>query len=131
MEQKRAMVQVGCRVLNGVVIRRTKQGFDDGTGFKPIVHDGPGVRLNGPPGANAGVGNSDGLGSEPGITDVDAEWFAAWFEQHKASPMVTEGHVFQVRAHPRAAPATGEVYASGEWDGPLPEHIAGERPVKS
>jgi hypothetical protein len=104
MEQKRAMVQVGCRVLNGVMIRRTKQGYDDGTGFKPIVHDGPGVRLNGPPGANAGVGNSDGLGSEPGITEVAAEWFAAWLEQHKASPMVTEGHVFQVRAHPRAAP---------------------------
>lgn len=91
-------VTVGCKVLNGVMIRLSKRGYDDGTGDgeRPFVHDGPGIRLNGPSALGAGTGDASGQGLEPGLTDVNAEWMASWLDQHKLDPLVTGGHVFVV-----------------------------------
>jgi hypothetical protein len=91
-------VKVKCSVPNGMLIRISKPGYDDGTGdnVKTTVWDGPGVRLNGPSSLHAGAGNSDGAGQEPGETEVDAEWFDRWLEQNKINPLVADGHVQKV-----------------------------------
>ena len=70
------MVKVACTVVNGIMIRRSKPGFDDGTGdgMKPMVHDGPGIRLNGPSALHTGAGNTTREDLDPVITEVDDEW---------------------------------------------------------
>ena len=90
------MVKVGCRVPNGVMIRLSKPGFDDGTGsgVREMVHDGPGVRLNGPSSIDTGAGNTDRRDLPPGETEVDAEWWRKWAEQHRLNPLLTSGNVF-------------------------------------
>lgn len=100
MTEQRRMVSVGCRVPNGIMIRLSKVGPDDGTGdgVKMMGHDGPGVRLSGPSSLHAGAGNTEGRGLEPEFTTVDAEWFAQWLEQHALDPLVTMGQVFEEKA---------------------------------
>lgn len=91
--EKRRMVRVACLVPNGIMIRLQKDGPDDGGGRSVVVHDGPGVRLNGPSGHNTGAGATAPEGMEPGYTEVDAEWFEAWLKQHRLDPLVTGKHV--------------------------------------
>ncbi len=88
-------VKVTCDVVNGVMIRISKPGYDDGTfdGAKMAAWDGPGIRLNGPSALRAGAGNSDGLNQRPGETEVDAEWFDRWLAQNELNPLVAGGHV--------------------------------------
>jgi hypothetical protein len=96
--EKRKTVKVGCRVVNGLMIHRWKVGYDDGTGdgVKPMVHDGPGIRLNGPSSLHAGVGNTEGAGLEPGVTEVDAEWMGAVLEQNKMNPFFVQNQVYVI-----------------------------------
>ena len=91
-------MKVACKVLNGLLIQAWKPGYDDGTGdgVKSVIKDGPAVRLNGPSSLHAGAGNSSGAGLEPGITEVDGEWFAAWLEQNKLNPFVAEGLIYAI-----------------------------------
>lgn len=93
--EKRRMVRVACLVPNGIMIRLQKPGADDGTGVRVTAHDGPGIRLNGPSGHNAGAGATAPEGMEPGHTEVDAEWFKAWLGQHQLDPLVVGEHVYE------------------------------------
>lgn len=102
------MVNIACRVPNGIMIRRSKTGFDDGTGdgVKPIVHDGPGIRLNGPSALHTGAGNTDRQDLAPGITEVDAEWWSAWLAQNQSNALVTMGQVYALDEEPLPNPTT-------------------------
>lgn len=90
------MVKVACLIPNGIMIRRSKQGFDDGTGdgVKPMIHDGPGIRLNGPSSLHTGAGATDRQDLPVAITEVEDEWWAAWLEQNQNSPLVTMKQVY-------------------------------------
>lgn len=90
------MVKIACHVPNGIYIRRSKPGFDDGTGdgVKSVVHDGPAIRLNGPSALHTGAGNTVREDLPPGITEVNGEWWDAWLDQHKADPLVTMKQVY-------------------------------------
>lgn len=87
-------VKVACRVPNGLNIRLSKPGFDDGTGVKAMVHDGPGVRLNGPSVLQTGAGNTMREDLPPGETSVDADWMGRWLDQNSTNPLVTMEQVF-------------------------------------
>lgn len=91
-----AVCRVACRVPNGVVIRLSKPGVDDGTGtgLREFAHDGPGIRLNGPSSLHTGAGNTDGHDLDPGITEVDAEWMGKWVAQHALDPLVLQRQVY-------------------------------------
>lgn len=97
METEKKIVRVACAVPNGVMIRRWKPGYDDGTGFKPTIPDGPAVQLNGTSAVAAGVGNTSPSGLDPGITEVDAEWWDAWLAQNGENPLVAMEHVWVLK----------------------------------
>lgn len=99
-ETKRPIVRVACTIPNGIMIRLQKPGPDDGTGVRMIAHDGPGIRLNGPPGHDTGAGATEPTGLEPGITELDAEWWAAWSKQHAMDPLLTGGHIRVIEDKP-------------------------------
>lgn len=96
MTEERKMVRVGCRVVNGVMIRLSKPGYDDGTGdgMRPTVHDGPGIRLKGPSSLHTGAGATERGDLDPEFTSVEAEWMGKWMEQHALDPLVTLNQVF-------------------------------------
>jgi hypothetical protein len=94
------MVKVACTALNGLTICKWKPGYDDGTGdnVKTVVRDGLAIRLNGPSSVGAGVGNSDGKGLEPGITEIPDDWgFDTWLKQNEHNPFVKENFVYLVK----------------------------------
>lgn len=86
-------VKVLCRIVNGLTIKRYAEGFDDGTGKKPLVPIDAGITLNGPSALHAGAGNTDGSGSEPGVTIVDKEWIEAWLTANEKTLFVTGGYI--------------------------------------
>lgn len=90
------MVQIACHVPNGIYIRRSKAGFDDGTGDgqKSVAHDGPAIRLNGPSSLHTGAGNTMGEDLPPGLTEIDPEWWDAWLAQNAKNPLVTQKQVY-------------------------------------
>jgi hypothetical protein len=90
------MVKIACHVPNGIMIRRSKEGFDDGTGdgVKPIIHDGPGIRLNGPSALHTGAGNTAREDLPPGLTEVEDDWWEAWFSKNQQNPLVTMKQVY-------------------------------------
>jgi hypothetical protein len=92
-------VKVACHLVNGMNIRLFRQGYDDGTGdnVRQVIQDGPGVRLNGPDGKSAGVGDpAGGKHLPPGVTEVDEEWARKWLAQNKLNPFVAEGLIYIV-----------------------------------
>lgn len=89
--------RVACSVMNGISIRLSKPGYDDGTGVKPMIHDGPPVVLRGPSSLHAGTANSWGAGSEPVVNEVDADWMGRWLEQNAENPLVADGHIKVLR----------------------------------
>lgn len=90
------VVRIACLIPNGIAIRLSKIGWDDGTGdgVKPMVHDGPGIRLNGPSSLHAGAGNTSPVDVEPGVTEVDEEWWGKWLTQNARNPAVEMKHIF-------------------------------------
>lgn len=86
-------VKVLCRIVNGVTIKRYAEGFDDGTGKKPLAPIDRGVTLNGPSALHAGAGNAGGESSEPGETIVDKEWIEAWLKENEKTLFVTGGFI--------------------------------------
>ena len=95
------MVKVACRVPNGISIRRFKHGYDDGTGYKPMIPDGLPVFLPGPSSLHTGVGNTS-ADADPVVSEVDAEWWAAWLEENKLNPLVTSEQVCLLREEEHA-----------------------------
>ncbi len=90
------MVKIACHIPNGIVIRRSKIGPDDGTGdgVKMMGHDGPGIRLNGPSSLHTGAGNTERPDLPPGITEVPDDWWSAWFAQNDGkNPLLTMNQV--------------------------------------
>lgn len=98
--ESKKTVRIACFVPNGVMIRLQKDGPDDGTGMRTIAHDGPGVRLNGMSSHGLGAGMTAPEGLDPGITEVDAEWFDAWTKQHKLDPMLVGEHIRVIKDDP-------------------------------
>lgn len=98
-QPERAKIKVACTVPNGLAIRLFKVGYDDGTGdnVKPMIGDGPGIRLHGPSALHTGVSNTGGIGLEPGITEVDAEWWGLWLKQNEKNPFVGECLVYEFK----------------------------------
>jgi hypothetical protein len=93
------LVKVACHVPNGIMIRRYKAGFDDGTGdnVKPMVHEGAAVRLNGTGALQTGAGSTHRDDIPPGITEIDAEWWAAWLGENAGNPLVTGKYIFAIK----------------------------------
>jgi hypothetical protein len=89
-------VRVACRRINGISIRLTKLGWDDGTGdnVKPRVPDGLPVILAGPSSRLSGVNGTNRLDLDPGITEVDAGWIEQWLDQNKLNPFVVSGMIY-------------------------------------
>ena len=90
-------VKVACHLVNGMMIRLFREGYDDGTGdnVRPMIVDGPGVRLNAPEGKLAGTGDpSGGKHLPPGITEVEENWMRAWLKQNAQNPFVAEGLIY-------------------------------------
>lgn len=104
MQPERKTVRIACRIPNGVAIRLSKVGWDDGTGVKPTVHDGPGIRLNGPSPLHTGAGNTSPDDLEPGITDVDAEWWGKWLAQNRLNPAVQLKQIFLLEEEAKSNP---------------------------
>jgi hypothetical protein len=90
---ERKMVKVACRIPGGLRVQLYKDGPDDGTGKPYRAKDGDAVLLDGPSVLHTGVGNTEGLGADPMLTEVDAEWFDAWLKQFANSPFVVSGDV--------------------------------------
>lgn len=98
-QEDRRNVRIACSVPNGIMIRLSRQGYDDGTGdgVRPMIGDGPPIRLAGPAALHTGVNATSGEGLEPGVTPVDAEWWAKWVDQHKLDPLIVGGYVYELR----------------------------------
>lgn len=94
--EERRTVKVACTFPNGLMIRKSKPGVDDGTGDgeKMPAHDGPGVRLNGPSALHTGVGATQRDDLPPGITEVDGEWWDAWLAQNPENPLITQKVIY-------------------------------------
>jgi hypothetical protein len=105
-EEKRKTVKVSCTQTNGLSICLFHKGYDDGTGIRQVVRDGPHIRLNGPSGLIAGTTTGDhSHGGAPGITEVDAEWWSKWLEQNTGkNPLLDAGVVAEVREEENPTP---------------------------
>lgn len=86
-QEKRPTVRVACSIVNGLVIQLKKYAEYDKT---QIINDGGQVKLEGPRPLDTGVNNT---GGPSGVTEVDAEWWAAWAEQNKLNPLLTSGGI--------------------------------------
>jgi hypothetical protein len=95
MEENRKTVKVFCRVANGVELRLTKDGYDDGTGFHHKIQYGEPVVLGGPSALHAGV-NDHALHSPTAAAEneVDANFWAEWAKQNERNPLLAQGMIF-------------------------------------
>lgn len=96
MDDEKRFVKIACHVPNGIMIRKSKAGPDDGTGdgVKMMGHDGPGVRLNGPSSLHTGAGNTVRQDLPPGLTAVEGEWWDAWLAQNQENPLIKLKQVY-------------------------------------
>lgn len=98
-DKPKAIKRIACTNVNGIKLRLFKEGYDDGTGFKPQVVDGPAVTISGPSAVGTGVSSPSGYGGGYAITDVDAPFWDAWVAQNKGkNPLFDEGFVYDVDA---------------------------------
>lgn len=98
-EEKRKTVRVACTITNGAMLQLWQKGFDDGTGDGERMprKDGLAVRLNGPSALHTGAGATHRADVEPGVTEVDAEWWGKWLDQNKLNPAVDSGAIREVK----------------------------------
>lgn len=91
-------VTVACSVVNGISLRLTRPGEDDGTGYRPPRLSGLDVRLMGP--SARGAGTNNGFRAAPGRAvmneDIDVEFMKEWLEQNRLNPLVMGGSIFVV-----------------------------------
>lgn len=96
--EKRETVKIACSHMNGMMLNLyTRRQGDLG---EPIMRrEGAGVRLNGPSGVMGGT--NAGAEGEPGITEVDAEWWSKWLEQNKGkNPLLDLGVIREMQENP-------------------------------
>lgn len=93
-------VRVECYHPGGLMLRLFRPGYDDGTGQTPMVVDGAGVRLNGPSTITAGGVGNPGSSDLPGITEIDAAWWAAWVEQNAGKNPLYDAGVIRLVEEP-------------------------------
>jgi hypothetical protein len=90
-------VKVACRQIGGIRIRLFKRGDDDGTGAHPTVAASIGVALAGPSALHAGAGDASPLGLEPGVTEVDGDFWREWKSQNEGhNPLYDRGLIYEV-----------------------------------
>ena len=103
MTEERKTVWVACSQLNGIMINLFTRGSDD-LGAPRVVRDGVGVRLNGPTGTMGGT--NAGAEAEPGLTEVDAMWWARWVEQNRGkNPLLDSGVIRELPGNPTPDPS--------------------------
>lgn len=91
------MKRIGCRIVNGVKLRLFKEGYDDGTGKRPIVPSGEEVTLRGSSARDAGTCAS-GEG-DPRITMVSDAFWENWVAQNNGkNPLFDLGHIYDFDA---------------------------------
>lgn len=98
-------VRVACLIPNGLLIRITQQGPDDGTGSGAhMVGQSAGVRLNGPSSHRMGAGATGRQDLEPGVKEVEKRFMETWLDQHKLDPTVTMRQVWILDENPPTQP---------------------------
>lgn len=105
-QQERPKVRIACHQVNGLMLQNWKPGYDDGTGdgVKTVIKDGPAIRLNGPSAREAGVGNTERTGAEPGITEVDAEWWGKFETANRGKNPLIDDKIIEKMDDPPANP---------------------------
>lgn len=93
-------VRVECGIPNGMSLQLWKRGYDDGTGFHPMIRDGSPVILNGPSSTDTGVGNTERPDLPFGVTEVDAEFWSAWLAQNEKNPAFGIGQIRAAKDQP-------------------------------
>lgn len=100
MDNEKQTVRVACYQANGLIISNFVQGRDE-MGAPRLLRDGAGVRLNGPSGTMSGTNDPSMAGGEPGITEVDAVFWAKWVEQNKGkNPLFDNGVIQECTENP-------------------------------
>lgn len=98
-------VRVACLIPNGLMIRLTETGPDDGTGSGAhIMGQSAGVRLNGPSSRRMGASATARQDLEPGVTEVEKAFMEKWLDQHKLDPAVTMRQVWILDENPPPQP---------------------------
>lgn len=100
VESEKRKVRVACRVSNGIMLRLYKQA--PAYMGETLLPDGAGVRLSGPSSLHTGAGSSDRRDLQPGITEIDADWWSSWLAQNPGdkNQMVGDGLIYAVEENP-------------------------------
>ena len=85
MGEDHKTVKVACTMERGLTLQHVRPIADE-SGIKQMRRVGPKVTLNGPT-----------LDGKPGLTDVDADWWAEWATQNEKSDLVANRTVFEVK----------------------------------
>lgn len=97
MEEKPDTVRIECSHMGGLMLSLFRHGRGD-LG-EPMVVRGVGVRLNGPSGVMGGT--NSGAEGVPGITEVDAKWWAEWVSQNEGkNPLLDQGIIREWKENP-------------------------------
>lgn len=104
MLEAKNTVRVACLIPNGLMIRVTVAGPDDGTGDgQKMMGHGGGYRLNGPSSRQMGVGATARQDVAPGVTDVPADYMSLWFKQNELNEIVRQRQVWILEENPTGA----------------------------
>jgi hypothetical protein len=102
MAEDRKTIKIFCRIANGVALRLTKKGYDDGTGHCPQIQDGDAVTLRGPSALHAGVNDHGAHNQSPAVeNEIDAEFWTKWSEQNARNPFLMQKMIFSPEAEQR------------------------------
>lgn len=136
---ERRMAKVACSVVNGIAIRLSEPGYDDGTG-KPARAAGGYVTIPGPSSLHTGVNNT--VSYEPVVSEIDADFIERWMEANQKNPMVTSGMLVVLQGEQDgsddAGPSTeapaetppAESQEPTETPAPSPDAAASQEPPK-
>lgn len=98
-------VRVACMIPNGLMIRLTEVGPDDGTGSGAhMVAQSAGVRLTGPSSRRMGAGATARQDLDPGVTEVEGSFMEKWLDQNRQNPIVTQRQVWILDENPPTQP---------------------------
>lgn len=94
---ERDTVKVECSMMGGLMLNISSRSR--GEFGEPITFRGPGVRLNGPSGVMGGT--NSGAEGVPGITEIDAKWWAEWVSQNEGkNPLLDQGIIREWKENP-------------------------------
>lgn len=124
---ERRMAKVACSVVNGIAIRLSEPGYDDGTG-KPARASGSYVTIPGPSSLHTGVNNTASY--EPVISEVDADFIERWMEANQKNPMVTSGMLAVLHEEQTEAVPIAEAPSAVDPQTEAPETPAPPDPIE-